>query len=323
MATLTAPDVVPVLSRERGFSQAKLTRKGSSPNPIVLFAIAVVVLLVVAGMWRASQNNSGVEKTITIVAAGKDLPAGTRIGFTSVHFMQIPKRYYSPSMALSPVNFIGRMTKTYIPMGEPIQDTMLFKDAGGLAATLENDERAITLQLSDDSQVGHYITQGDRVDVLVVSSKGDKKYTKTICQNIDVLMCVPKDQTLSKGGRSEQNSVTLALGSHQAEVVSEAAEVGKIRLVLRNHLGRIQKHLFGADPADLLPSSAFTETHAVTTPATTPVLPTPDLIPPPPLPAVSNTNIMGALPQPVQQPLQWFVEVISGSKKETYAFPQK
>jgi Flp pilus assembly protein CpaB len=314
MALITAPDVVPVQSKDRGYSLTKPTRKG---NPIMVLAVVIVFLLLAVGIWRSSHNGSAVEKTVTIVAAGLDIPAGSRIRFTSVHYMEIPKRYYSPSMALTPVDLVGRMAKTYIPMGEPIQETMLFSGSNGLSALLENDERAITLQLSDEELVGHFITQGDRVDVIVASAKDEKRYTKTICQNLDVLMCVPKDQTYARSGNSDKNSITLAVPLHSAEVINEALEVGKIRLVLRNHLGRIQPHLLGADPRDLLPTSALIDPKPL--PVAQPTMVArpsfPQLPPPPPI-----MPLLDQIP-PLPAPVQWAVEVLSGNHRETYVVP--
>jgi hypothetical protein len=101
-----------------------------------------------------------------------------------------------------------------------------------------------------------------------------------------------------------------------AEAVSEAVEVGKIRLVLRNRLTRIQPRLNGAGPDDLLPASAFAlEKKIEPTKEAQEEKKVIDLAPPPP-PLVDAEPV-------VQGPVQWIVEMFSGSHKESHGVPAK
>ena len=295
----------PILSWEKAQQQHKTSNKKNSP--LLIVGIAAVILLALAGLWRFShQQHSG--QWLEVMAARRDIPAGARLGITTVSFLRVPKKYTTEDMIRSLNDVAGRMTKSYIPAGEPIQKFMLLPAHESLAADLETHERAITLQLDDDALVDHSIQCGDRVDLLVVSSSKNQKYTKTICQDLRVLMSVPREQSLARNLSTPTNKITLAVLPDQAELITEAIEAGKIRLVLRSRVSRMQQHLAGVSPDDLLPSNAIA---SLPDPVEAKV---PIAAPPPPAETKEpeTTN-----------PWQWMVEVILGNHKETYAVPSQ
>ncbi len=303
VASTARPPVSPVISWDKAQQQLRPVKKS---NPLAVIAAVAMVLLVVTGIWRAvSKPAPG--KFIQVMAAKSDIPAGTRLGIMSVRFFDVPKQYATPDMVTSLNDATGRIARTFIPAGEPIQNYMLFPERLGVSLNLDSSERAITLCLDEDAMVDHSINPDDRVDVLVVSNSG-KKYTKTICQAVRVLMAAPKEQLLARHSPTATNKITLAVSPQMAETITEAAEVGKIRLVLRNRLSRKEQTLAGVSPDALLPESA--KEPVVVKQVSS------ELVPPPPV-------AMPSLSEQIAQPLQWMVEVISGNKKENYGVPQK
>jgi len=302
-----------IISWEKAQQQLKTGNKKNSP--LLTIAICALVLLGLAGMWRMAHQKPAMQ-FVEVVVAKRDIPAGVRLGFTKVSFLQVPKKYFTADMITSLNDASGRVTRTYIPAGEPIQAFMLFSGHNGLSASLETDQRAMTLQLDDDALVDHSIQPDARVDLLVVSSSNSKKYTKTICQDVPVLMTSPKEQVLARGSNVPTNKITLAVTPYQTEMITEGIETGKIRLVLRSRLSRMEQQLAGASPDDVLPAAAKTPDPA---PMPTAKLETKaQLLPlPPPPPTMDADN------EPPAAPLQWMVEVFMGSKKETYGVPQK
>lgn len=315
MAPTIAPDVAPILSRERSVSTGP-KRSGAA---FVWLVVTAVIVLVGAGLFRLAAKPAASERRVKVVAAGKDLPPGVRLGFTSLHYVDIPERYVTGDMQVSYEKLVGRVTRTFIPQGEPLRDADLFAPGRNLGLSIDTALRAITLDLAEDALVDHALNAGDYVDVLVTSSSRDgKKFTKTVCQQVEVLLSVPREAVLSHNMRAvEQNRVTLAVTPAQAEDLAEAAEVGKIRLTLRNRLSRSERSLPGSSPADILPSSALVgDVPPAQALAAAPPLPPPPAMAPPPPALASNEG------EAAKAPLQWVVEVFSGSKKETYAFPQ-
>jgi Flp pilus assembly protein CpaB len=315
MTSATAPNSAPVLVWDKTNPQLKPTSKKSSP--LLLIAIVGIAILVSSGLWRTFHTPAPV-KYVQVMAAAKDIPAGVRVGFNMVHFFDVPKRYATKDMIFSLNDVSDRVSKTFIPAGEPIKTTMLLPGHDGLSLDFSTEERAITLQLDDDALVDHSIEAEDRVDVLVVTNKESKKYTKTICQAVRVLMTVPKEQMLARHtSGSTNNKITLAVTPENAEALTEAVESGKIRLVLRNRLSRVEQPLDGASPTDLLPDSANALLQpAIAIPSSAPPIPT---LPPPPVMASSEFP----LAQQAPSPLQWIVEVFSGAHKEIYGVPEK
>jgi Flp pilus assembly protein CpaB len=311
MAVSTArPSVTPLVSWDKAQQQTKPAPKKSSP--MLTAVVVAIIVLAIVGLWRAF-NKPAAGQSVQVMSARNDIPVGSRLGITNITFLDVPKQYLSSDMIVSLNDATGRVARTFIPAGEPIKDYMLFRGSGGLSSNIDIHERAITLQLDDDALVDHAIMPEDRVDILVVSSKKDKKFTKTVCQAVRVLMTSPKEQMNSRRGASG-NKITLAVPPDLAEIVNEATEVGKIRLTLRSRLSRIEQKLTGAKPEDLIPASASLDDPIFEPIATTHV--SSQLIPAPP-PALTMP------PAPAPDPVQWMVEVISGNHRENYAVPEK
>ncbi len=320
VATLT-PNSPLTQGRDRTRQPLKPSPKGNGK----LLAILAVIALIAVGLFRVTH---GAPKTITykVVASARDLPAGVRLSYTMLKFMEVPKEFATKDMTGSLNDVVERETRTFIPAGEPIRSNMVFHSTNGLAPNLFADERAITLQLDDDEMLDHTVRPDDRVDILVVSSSENKKYTKTICQSARVLIASNKAQGLAhRGSNAGANKITLAVAPFMTERLAEAAEVGKIRLVLRNPHAGAGEGLIGSEPADLLPAIALRPsiTQSVATVSTQGV---PANLPaPPPAPdAVSSLSQLGqALGDTVAAPIEWAVQVISGSHKETVSVPSR
>jgi Flp pilus assembly protein CpaB len=317
MAVSTAPTVAPAIPWEKSQPQSK-----SSPtrkvNPLQVIAVAAIVLLALAGIWRAT-HQSATGQFVKVVTARQDIPAGARLGFMTVSYLDVPKAFATGDMIIELNDVNNRVARTFIPSGEPVLTSYLFPNHDGLSLSLENDERAITLQLNDDALVDHAIAPDDRVDILAISSKEGERYTKTICQNARVLMSAPKEQLLARHmGNATNNKITIAVTPQLAEIVTEAAETGKIRLVLRNHLTRTDQHLLGAEPRDLLPAKALVDSKP-----SHPELNVSEqktaLLPPP---VMSIPTLPAMLEPPAESVKKWLVEVFLGDHKESYDVPK-
>ncbi len=310
MASPVIADVVPSLAREKKFAPSR----GGSHKPLSLLFLLAICLLCLVGIARTFQKPPAPD-SLRVVAAGKDIAPGCRIGFTNLHYLNIPRQYWSPSMVTSYPDVAGRVAAAYIACGEPILKSALLPGHSGLSPQINVNERAITLRLSDDALVDHALSPGDRVDVISTSSAPNgKKYTRTICQNLLVLLSVPKEVLLSEKLRNaEQNKITLAAAPADTEKLAQAVEVGKLRLVLRNPVNHLQVYLAGADERDLLPHDAL----RIEPPEIGPGL----LLPPPPPPSLAPR--VPEAKSPPSAPLQWIVDVFKGSNKESHAFPEQ
>jgi Flp pilus assembly protein CpaB len=303
---------MPYLSRDRQTAQLA-GKKNKSPLSIVL--LLAIVALIGTGVFRLV-NKPASPDMVQVVGVAQDMPPGCRLGFRSLHYVQIPRLYHRKDMFESYDQVVGKVTRTFIAQGEPLMQSSLFHSSAGLARQVMLPERALTLKLTSDALLDHNLYPGDRVDVIATTSgKQGKKYTRTIGQNIRVLMCVPKEALLSSKLRSEeQEKVTLAFLPADAEKVTEAIECGKVRLALRNPGNQAIARLPGSDERDLLPYQSLME---FAKPVTLPPAPLFAGLPPLAPPPAPGTTTAPA------NPVQWFVDVFTGSKKETQAFDVK
>ncbi|HEY9868403.1 MAG TPA: Flp pilus assembly protein CpaB [Candidatus Obscuribacterales bacterium] len=322
MAPTVAPEAAPGLARQKAYPPMAPPRRGSSPLLAIL--LVAIVLFVAIGTIRMIYKPPGDGERVQVVAAGMDIPAGCRLGYTSLHYVQIPRQYVTADMFSTYAQAVGRVTKTFVPRGEPISSTMLFAGNAGLAQLLDRDQRAITLELSGDALLDHCLCPGDYVDVIATVTESGKKFSRTVCQAVMVLLAVPRQALMAQRARTgDVDKVTLAVSPAQAEELAEASQVGKLRLVLRNGVNRNTEALAGVSQRDLFPAA-----YAATAQPTAPAGRNDRLLaelppPPPPLPAVAIGQSAGDLRPPAPIPVQWIVEVFSGSRKATYAFPQK
>lgn len=138
---------------------------------------------------------------------------------------------------------VGRGVVETIYEGEPIMESRLAaKGAGaGLAATIPEGMRAVTIRVNDVTGVSGFVRPGMRVDVLIAGNPPGGPntlgtVTKTLLQNMEVLSAGQDIQKDSEGKPVSVPVVNLLVTPEQAEVLSLASNETRIQLVLRNPL---------------------------------------------------------------------------------------
>lgn len=318
MPTVLTSEVSSIFNERTQSKLPPLKRKNNTVSIVIMIA---VLLLVAIGAIRLFAAKPEVKTTVTVVGAGVDLAPGSRIHFSSLHYIEIPQKYVTSKMMVSNEQLVGAVLKHYVPQGEPITADDVFTGRNSLSNNIETHERAVTLRLEPEALVDNELAPDDMVDVLATSNKDNKHYTKTICQNARVVLSMPREALESRTLKvTDGHRVTLAAGPREAELIAHAAETAKIRLVLRSRLSRKTMKLNGVADDDLLPPQAFT---AVQPPVVQQNLPpiTPPSIES--LPDAANgltppePPMAGSLPPPVK----WVVEMFTGSRKELYELP--
>ncbi|MBY0545791.1 MAG: Flp pilus assembly protein CpaB [Candidatus Obscuribacterales bacterium] len=316
MAPLITPEPGTLFNRNRVQSQASIKK---IPPMRMILLVAVMALLVLGGVRMVGGSAKQPAATVRVVAAGEDLPPGCKVGFTSLHYTQLPKDYFSEDMFTSYQQLVGSTTCNFVRKGEPIVAKAVLPFKQTLAGMIGAEARAVTLKLDPDALVDNTIEPGDRVDVLVTVVKEGKRFTRTVCQNLQVLLSTPREMMLVDRFRSsDSGKVTLSASPEDTERLTEALESGRLRLVLRNRANTRQSGLTGASEKDILPADAL---KADAPPALPPAAPlTPPMFAPPP-PAAPNAAVPAAASAP--DPVKWIVEVVSGSKKESCEVPSR
>jgi pilus assembly protein CpaB len=230
------------------FPRAELTAQGqkggagrvASSNILKMNKRLLTILLlafVIAGacaflVFRVIGNRLGAPaiSTTKVVAAAGDIKLGT-------------------VLAKDKNSLIGRGVISDLYQGEPILDSRLAPVGlgGGLAATIPDGMRAMSVKVDDVVGVSGFATPGMHVDVLasvpirVLNNQAQQENTivKTILQNIEVLSAGVNIQKDAEGKPQQVQVVNLLLTPDQAETLSLAstgANGTRIQLVLRNPL---------------------------------------------------------------------------------------
>lgn len=326
MAQLTTPERPQLFTTDRQKATSGQPRKQSNATAIIFGSLVVLLLVVGIARMAMSKPDPAAMNRTRVVAAARDILPGTTVGFGDVRYMDIPNDYLGEGMFAKTNLVVGRISKVYIPERNPLASDMLYESGKTMAHELETHERAVTVKLNEAALVDHQLVPGDKVDVLVTAVKDGKRYTKTICQNVKVLMsstrAMVSSQLASRAGDLSKR-ITLALTPDQAEIVTHAEQSGHIKLALRSRLSVVESRLPGVSEMDLLPEKAMSpqfgsgslpnNSSNIPAPPPEPSGFLPDLPAPPP--------IESALPPVVKDSVKWVVEMFSGSKKELYEVP--
>ena len=211
---------------------------------------------------RASQNNAQAGETTPIFVALTDIGMGDPLTPEVLKLEEWPKGKVPPGALERLEEIEGRRTKTRFYVGEPIIEAKLFGqgDAGGAATDLiPKGFRVVSVKVDTNSGSG-LILPGDRVDVLVHLQEQpgrqiDSSGTKTFLQNIKVFAV---NDVFAREGGDEQSitakTISLLVTPQQANLVTMANEMGKIRLVMRSPGDESIEETEGVTPSDIFRS---------------------------------------------------------------------
>ncbi len=213
----------------------------------IMFGIAIFLAMGATALvikW-IQQKGQVVEaapvETQEVAVAKVDLSWGTQLSQEMIETKPFLKASLPGGYFSDPSSLAGRVLISPVMVSEPILEWRLAPvtaKAGGVAAIISPDKRAIAIKVDKVIGVSGFIHPGNRVDVLVTIETGrgtSNPVTKTILENILVLAVGP--EMIRKGKKEESSPVdviTLEVTLEEAEKVALAASEGRIVLVLRN-----------------------------------------------------------------------------------------
>jgi len=178
-------------------------------------------------------------EAVPVVVAVSDLPWGTQLKpemLTTKPFLKqsLPAGYFS-----GPDDIKDRVVVAPLKANDPVTEHKLAPvsiKTGGVSAVLEKGKRAIAVKGDKVIGIAGFINPGNRVDVLVTIEDPQKKEekTKTILENLMVLATGTQIEKNEKGEPSPVDVYTLAVTPEEAEILSLAANQGKLQLALRS-----------------------------------------------------------------------------------------
>ncbi|MBM3249959.1 MAG: Flp pilus assembly protein CpaB [Candidatus Omnitrophica bacterium] len=223
--------------------------------PLIIAAAAGILAMFLINSYLAQQTEEarkraqkGEKEAVTVIVAGRDLPAGTVLDESMLQMAKAHKSQIQPAATNEPGRVIGKVLMAPVAQGEQIQLNKLtvVGEVGTLSMRIPPGKRAITVTVDNIASVGGMIRPMDRVDVVGVvplpgtSAEGkpvQQQTTMPLFQNVTVL-AVGQEFGPSMGVRREEKSmspdITLALSPQEANLIAFVQDQGKIRLILRS-----------------------------------------------------------------------------------------
>ena len=219
-----------------------------------LLGIGTGVGMLVLALGNQGNSTQIAIPKIAVMVAAHDLKVGDEIGSTDYRWENWPEEVV-PSLAIRKNNEIVETLDTMrvrrvVLAGEPIFPSMLVSkhdDAGFLAATLEPNQRAISIPVSVNTSAGGFVRPGDFVDILMtyqVRIEGDREdrqaamtvvarhASETVLERIRILAV---DQVVNDNrDAAPARTVTVAVTQEQAEKLTLAQQMGELSLSLRS-----------------------------------------------------------------------------------------
>src|SRR5271154_3410007 len=216
----------------------------------LLGAVVAIVLGIFASMfvYRKFQQASAPKPTVVmqrIVVAAEPLKLGTRLDASNVRTIPWPQGQPVVGMFTRVDDVVNRAVITSVAENEPILDSKLasLQSGAGLAATIPEGMRAMSVAVNDVVGVAGFVTPGTMVDVLVtgaISAQGTPgqgaqgNITRTILENVRVLAAGQKVEQDNGGKPQTVPVITLLVTPDDAGKLAMASTEGKIQLALRN-----------------------------------------------------------------------------------------
>ena len=223
---------------------------------VLIFGGAAVLAALLTWLLYSTTQVPKAEKTVAVLAAARDLPAGTRLRKGDLKTIKVGDKDIAKGALTDEKAALDRPLLFPISANEPINSSRLATAGGaeGVAALIEHGKRAVSVPITDTSGAAGLILPRAHVDVLFTRPGNmAEAVTTTILQDVTVLSIgrvteVTATTTTSPSGTAtavapqpsstQTRAVTLLVTPEQAEKLELAKNEGKISLSLRNPLDR-------------------------------------------------------------------------------------
>jgi len=225
-----------------------MTRKKVLIISVMMAVIAVALIHLYTSSIK--EKYAGEQNLVKVVVAKTQIPAETvvtkdMLAQRSYHKDFVPKG----AILLTDLSrIIGMRVTVNVEAKEPLLTAHFEEGAAaaisrlGLSDLVLAGERAVTIQVDEQTGVAGLLRPGDHVDVLGTFLKADEKTgnttltTTTVIQNLPIIAVggvVGSGETRGGGARGYR-SVTLSVTLQEAELLIFAQQKSRLTLILRN-----------------------------------------------------------------------------------------
>lgn len=238
-----------------------------SPKKLLLLCglAAILVFLIIYFILSAAFSDKKESKPapaamVPVIEASRDIEPQTVITEDMVKAVEVSSNMV-PSGALTDKNaVVGKKAGTTIFSGDMITARKLSQKAGGFVGLIPDGMRAVSFSVNDVTGVSGFAKPGDKVDILLVTSReGMDRITSKILLKDVLILAVnkssgtpqPQPQKTDKDGKdlpdgsaprqSSSNTssigtpsvVTVALTPYDAAKLIASTQIGQLQMLLR------------------------------------------------------------------------------------------
>lgn len=259
----------------------------SSGKKLILISFTLAIIAAAAAFiyLKSLSKPKNDVKEVTIPVASETIPERTKIQKKMLKEIKVPESTLISSYIKDSSEIIGKYTKEKILQNEGfIKDKISGSNENDLSFKIDENNRAVSLNVTGDTGVAYLIKPGDYVDVVVyITEKKDgqkivrPEVAKTILENVKVLavdMQVSRDTANdSKDKMPNSFIVTVSVPSSDVEKLVLSEDIGSIKLALRPVGNEVDSSTKGATVDDILkantePSSSIINKSAKTSAVT-------------------------------------------------------
>jgi len=218
---------------------------------LIIFGAAWLSAMGLTWFLYAKTKAPKVVRTVNILAAAKDLPAGTQLKKTDLKLVAVTERDLPKAAITDPTLAYNRALLFPVNANEVVTSSKLTSTSGaeGVAATIEPGKRAVSVAFTDASGVSGLIQPRSRVDVMFTRTGSlAEAMTTTLLEDAVVLSIGRTTEVQQLSGtvgatkapavRSQNQTATLMVAPEDARKLELAKNQGKLSLALRNPLDR-------------------------------------------------------------------------------------
>lgn len=284
-----------------------------SPKKLLLLCglAAILVFLIIYFILSAVFSDKKEEKPaaaamVPVIEASRDIEPQTVITEDMVKAVEVSSNMV-PSGALTDKNaVVGKKAGTTIFSGDMITARKLSQKAGGFVGLIPDGMRAVSFSVNDVTGVSGFAKPGDKVDILLVTSReGMDRITSKILLKDVLILAVnkssgtpqPQSQNTDKDGKgmpsgsaprqSSSNTssigtpsvVTVALTPYDAAKLIASTQIGQLQMLLRpsnddgdHYVGYYVIPLPKAEAPKAAPQTAPQPVYAAPQPASAPAV---------------------------------------------------
>lgn len=187
---------------------------------------------------------------VQVLTVSRDFAVGETIKSEDLKWSPWPKAnlvegfYVYTVVPASIEELNGALVKTPLYKGEPLlpQKIVMKGQQGILAAMMNPEMRAVSVEISAESASGGFVLPNDRVDLILTYDQkaqpergvAERTMAKTIIQNVRVLAIDQNFATNAEGETARLGSTaTIEVTPREAELVAMAQRLGQVTLSLR------------------------------------------------------------------------------------------